>query len=497
MSVDARGERFCDNCGHLIAKATRIFKGQEYCNTCYQREFPPVPCTRCGKTARPHRYSQGPALCMGCERDKRKCIRCTAALPRAALLTAAGAACAVCARHFLTPRPCSRCNVPSTRLGRDPESGSDDLVCESCLRRADHATCSGCRRYRPVASRNVAGKALCAPCTACPGSGHTCATCGAFVPGDGEGKCRNCTERLRLRAATTTLAAGLEQHWARDLFEAFTESLARRKELGTGMVQRVQRSFEFFERLDRTFTDPKQLTRTALVESFGASVLRSYLLASQFVAGRGADDEGAVQQRIEQARIDAKLKRTAGRSYGWILASYSRYLQRKEIVERTARLYLHSAQAFCEVALTPLAQPWAQSTLVAYLKTHPGHAASLTSFVSFCREQLAWGVEMPPRKLWLDRNRRTRRAIERLGKLLQQIEGRALHEVDPQLLGRILSTALGLASSRLEAAADQAEVMVGGTTGQISISGLEPISAGSRIAAITRAWLGQRANAKR
>ncbi len=35
MSIDFKGQRYCDECGRTIINAHRLHKGAEYCSSCY------------------------------------------------------------------------------------------------------------------------------------------------------------------------------------------------------------------------------------------------------------------------------------------------------------------------------------------------------------------------------------------------------------------------------------------------------------------------------
>ena len=129
-------ERRCDCCGRLIRKATRIYKGEDYCASCYQREFPRIDCSECGIPSRIHR-SDKQQVCLSCIRAGRRCARCQRPTPVASLIQGDCAFCASCA------------NVINDK-GSRPTPG--------------YSTCSSCRRHRKIVASTRLGKPLCKKC---------------------------------------------------------------------------------------------------------------------------------------------------------------------------------------------------------------------------------------------------------------------------------------------------------------------------------------------
>lgn len=490
MSFDPKHGRYCDECGRTIAKASRVYQSLEYCNTCYQRVFPRIACTRCGSGTRQHRRAQEPAVCAACRRIDRVCGRCRKPVPRAALIVAEQAICGACAPHFRPKQACTACGRPSARLSRPLFAGLTDRVCDACRNRISHATCSVCRRYRPVASPADRAAPRCRDCHGDSPATHACPACGAAVAGTGAGRCGPCLAASQARRIGALAAAMLEKRWARELYEAFIEHLLQAGTPSARTSKCLQASAEFFLVVERAFDDAGTVTRAALARNIGTAALRANLLASRFLVERLGlrPDEREVQRATERVRFDSIVQRSAREPYGWVVRAYAQYLLRRAVPIRTARLYLRAAEAFCEAALAEKAAPWPSEVLVRYLRRHPGHAASLGRFIGFCQEGLGWDVRRVEKSQWHNPRARTDRAVGVLRDLLSRIEGMPLESAPDRTLGQILSLALGVARTQLDASRRTGEVTMAAPN-TIRVGGLEPIVLNGRLLAIAETWL--------
>ena len=99
--------RTCGACGRPIIKATKVYRGQPLCSTCYARLFKRRPCSRCGKEMRAYVQDAHP-VCDACVRERRTCLRCGKPTPKAGLLVNGKAVCNACAPYFRKPGICSR-----------------------------------------------------------------------------------------------------------------------------------------------------------------------------------------------------------------------------------------------------------------------------------------------------------------------------------------------------------------------------------------------------
>lgn len=220
MGIDKKGVRFCDECGRGIAKAHKIHKSHEYCDTCYPRVFPSVPCSQCGESARPHRNDPQPPVCTACEIAQRKCIRCEKSVPRAALVLDGKAVCPSCVPYFREPAACAHCDRKTTRLSSAPSHGITEKICESCRNKLTHATCGGCGKYRKVAQRSELG-ARCVRCVDNPEVEHACPDCGSAVHGAGKSRCRSCANKIAMMRELNLTSAIFRNEWVAILWTRF------------------------------------------------------------------------------------------------------------------------------------------------------------------------------------------------------------------------------------------------------------------------------------
>jgi len=451
VSIDPKFGRFCDECGRTIDAAVRVYQGKDYCRACYQRTFLPVPCSQCGKSTRPHRHAEGDPVCDHCTRSKRTCLRCGKLVFVAGKLVGRSAVCASCAPRFADKQTCGGCGRESMRLTRPLFAGLQEPVCDSCRNKINHATCSGCRRYRPVASTSAGGTPHCADCLPGNEAVHACPSCGSLEKGGGLGHCRSCINRSNVEKDAALVAAEIEALWCRDLWYGYVRESLSPDASSPRLRAQINRAAEFFRALDQRFESMEEVNAKSLVQRLDSRFLRRYLTASRHVVASLNLDGITVArgERVEVQRTTNILAESANQSHGPMLRAYAQWLDGIGIAARTARLYLRAAESFCRLATLDGSIPWQPSELVAYLKKTPGNAASLGRFVRYCRKQLGWDVEMPAKTLWRPTASRATRDLRELRIALKTLDARPDASLTTKELARVLSLALGVSAAQL------------------------------------------------
>ena len=415
MGIDYKGQRFCDECGGLMAKAQRIENEKEYCSSCYPRVFPPRPCTTCDGTARAHRFVTEP-VCGKCLRKDRKCLRCDKQILRAGLRVGTKYACHACAVHFQPVVVCPGCGKQAQRLSR--VDGQGEAVCDNCRNRANNLTCARCRKFR-LASSLVDGRAYCAACVPGEEMSHPCPDCAEPVPGTGKTPCLRCYNRRKVQSCVNLAAVALERPWSRTLLDQYGHWLCAQHPTKPALHRLLEKHVPFFVRIDTTFAEASQITSQALLDHLGSVYLRQYLLASRFLQAslKVPVDRNARQQVAEQATINKLMGQAKRAQVDAVVQRYAAWLHMQGIALRTQRLYLSSAVAFAiRTQLQPTQEP-GPDAIEHFLKERPGLRASLAKFTRFTRDVLGWELRAAPARASSKRPTTVRRMQTLLAKL--------------------------------------------------------------------------------
>jgi hypothetical protein len=445
MSIDLKYGRYCDECGKIIIKAHRIFEGKDYCASCYPRVFVATPCVQCGESARVHRLSNEPAVCRKCEKTGRVCIRCERPIVKAGMLSAGKPVCPSCVPHFRDLAPCAACGKPSARLSAMPSVGIHEKVCDSCRNKETHKTCSICRKYRKVNGVTNDGKPFCSACQPGTAVTHQCPVCNVEVPGNGSAKCRSCLNFAQISHETDLVVLTLTRDWSKTLCRQFADWLYQRHPDKPKLIQ-VARSHQIiFERIDAQFLRLQDVTAHNLLEVFGTSELRKHLLASQFLTetlGLAMTAELKAES-ADLERIRSKLLESKKSPWGRILERYASWLLDSGIPVRTRRLYLATAEAFCQSVKFSEEGPWSDDSIEHFLRKKPGLRANLFKFVGHCSRAYGWQVKMPPRSVTQRRLSAAPATVLQLQKLLHNVSIQGIDKVDQKTLARIIAKSLG------------------------------------------------------
>lgn len=392
MGTDHRGRRFCDGCGQLVAKIERIEGRDEYCGTCYKREFVVRRCS-CGGSVRAHVSNHGPYTCRKCEAATRTCLRCAGPVPRAGLRVDGGVVCPSCRPYFREPQPCESCGLLSRRLSRRSDDPLGLLVCDRCRNKASHATCCHCGRSRAVAGRLSDDRPYCAPCGPQGGVTHPCPDCAGPVAGAGSGRCRPCLNRAALGREVSLHLGGLERSECRGWLPDFAAWMHARSPDSPILVRSFARHMAFVARIDSLLSGDQRVTGDWLLSRFSVSEMRRHLQFMRYLdETHGISlSEAAKQEAAEDERIRECLMRARRQAFKDVAEAYASHLTACELPVRTRRQYLSAAIAFCEQAKV-VDQAWSAESTLKYLAKRPGQRANLGVFVTFCRQVMGWAV---------------------------------------------------------------------------------------------------------
>lgn len=459
MGTDAKGVRFCDECGRGMDKAVRIHLGAEYGPCCYSRVFVKASCPSCQGAMRRHRHAPASTPCDACTRATRVCVRCHRLTPRAAKMVSGQAVCASCSFHFAELMACDACERPSRRLfttlfpSDAEEPPREARVCQPCKVKPTHATCAGCRRHRRVAGALTDGKSLCESCAKPEPDSHVCPGCGGQAPGGGAARCFACVRRDAATRQARLLGAGLEDVWCRDLWAAFTGELIADDKRLSNVRSIVDASIDYFRLLESKFDSREAITSRALHEAIDSPVHRTYLLAYRFllnVLGLDAAEEDRVQSN-EERRLAQILSRANALPSAGLLAGYVEQLRCSGLPLRTVRLYASVAQKFCERTGAALDRCWPAGAIQTYLVHTPGAANSLYKFVGHCRRTHGWDVSMPPKATLKHGPAAAAKAVDRMRLALGRVAGRPVGDLKLMEVSRVIAAATGLKLQQLVA----------------------------------------------
>lgn len=392
MGTDHRGRRFCDGCGRLVTKIERIHGRDEYCATCYRREFVVRPC-ECGNTLRAHVSELGPYACKRCEAKHRTCVRCDRPVPRAGLRVDAGVVCPSCRPHYLEPKPCERCGKLSQRLSRRSDDPLRLVVCDRCRTKDTHANCCYCRRHRAVAGRLIDGLPYCATCGPAGRTTHPCPECAAPVVGGGTGRCRSCLNHAALAREVSLQRELLGREECRAWLAEFAAWLHERAPKDTALVADFLRHIPFIVRVDTLLDSTPQCTAAWFLANISVNEARRHLQFMRYLEEcRGIElSEEAKLEAAEAERLAEWLKRAKRRPYGAVIAAFAAKIAGASNRPRTRRQYVSTAAAFCEFANVS-DSGWTHGAMTAHLAKRPGQRANLGVFVNFCRDMMGWDV---------------------------------------------------------------------------------------------------------
>ena len=245
--------------------------------------------------------------------------------------------------------------------------------------------------------------------------------------------------------------AFLEDEWTRSVWIAFAQSTVETHRDHAQLKQRVLSSLPIFHELSRKFVNGRGCNGASLMSAIDNRLMRRHLLASRFLQAMfqvGADDRMSQLSQIEVRRLDQVVAEARGR-IAMALRRYRQLLDTEAVNIRTQRLYLRAALEFLSGVGFDGAVLHGED-LLRHLRKHPGHAASLTRFVRFCRESLTIDIAMPPRVQYQRTiDDRIARQVKELKTALQTWRGRTLEHASARDIARVLSAAIDIPAAEL------------------------------------------------
>lgn len=367
----------CSQCGKKIAQFHRVYRGEGYCQTCYQREFKHKSCAKCGNIYRLPR-KQPDAICDRCRVDK-PCIRCGKEKYDLGKITQYGPVCNSCSVYFREKRACESCGQLSSKLSHTNKNGLGLSLCPSCYSRAKgYQSCPRCGRYR-LLQKNENGLM----CKKCVEVGDIpCSRCGQDMPA-GFGKiCQDCYWIGKLAYRLNILKIDIHgKAWQKQL-EMFAEWLAQ--DIGNDKAaMTLLRYLPFFVEASERWTEIPAYSEIIL--HFKPKKMRQYLKVKQWMEANWHNDvddsvrvDLAEQDRIKafEARLEDFPKAKA------LFGSYQNVLMKKcesgKTKLKSVRLALQPAVGLLEkTGRLPT-----QTDVDAYLKEKPGQRAAITGFLN-------------------------------------------------------------------------------------------------------------------
>lgn len=413
-----RAEKMCDECGKRVRKIWRVYKGHNYCSTCYAREFKHALCPRCGQIAKlPRRHPE--AVCSDCEKNK-PCARCSKPPPYPiGKITDYGPVCSSCAPYFREKKPCEACGAMSNRLSRVLRLGHELKLCPKCAS-SDHGTCQACRRYRLLSAASD-GRMLCDPCLLI--GDVPCPQCGGLMPAGCGTECRTCQRtrsfrkklKIDLAAFSTPVMGGVSADFGAWLLATVGCDKA---------CLSIHRYLPFFVEMERVWGGIPDYPE--LLSHFSADGLRRVRLPMQWLreAKNITPDAQMRESDSEWRRIAASLESVSASSLsGMALRAYHEKLlgrlEAGKTTVRSVRLALKPAAAFILQADAQSTSIPDQAVLDLYVRKSPGQRAALSGFVNFLNEQYDLGLGVPDAKKQTQSTRRKKLEAEMLA-LMQE-----------------------------------------------------------------------------
>lgn len=381
----------------------------------------------CGDTA-------GPGTVDEDARPARDCGTCGRAFTgKAGRVVDGKPVCPTCGNRLRPKVACEACGKPTARPRR--EAGGHALICEGCLNRGTHATCSLCRKHRKVAARDAEGRPSCAGCATDSPATHACPDCPATVPGRGTAPCVACSLKRLIARRLAAHANTVRPAWARSMYDAFRDwdGLPRDQ---YGVVRQAAAYAQFFAVVGAGCAGPGEVTQERLLELFGNEGLRRAITVVRFlVTNLSLSWSAAVpSDTAEGRRIEAVMAACDGRPWAADLRAYRRHLTESEppLTLKTVRTYLTAAAGLLAMAKVGRASDLGERHARIYLLRKGGHRANLARFAAWLPATGGQALQVHRRRLrnlrQLERTtlREARRLLEALGAATDMRRGRAL-----------------------------------------------------------------------
>ena len=442
------GARQCGECGHDMAKAHKVHAETALCQRCYQRLFKQRKCIQCDGPMRALAQDPEP-MCVSCLKTGRACLRCERPVPNAGLIFKGKPVCPSCAPYFREARPCPRCGKLSSRLSRIVGL-TDEQVCDSCRRKLVCATCSVCGKHRERFALAPDGKPLCKQCVANPEASHICPDCGKVIGGMGNTPCLPCGMIRSLRKKADALVGILQNADARRLLQEFVEWVMVRQS-ASQVLRPLPKVVEMVGRVERLVQDFGVLTPAAIEKALTTEEIRraglfAMFLAEQGLIARSAQDRAAAS---DVRRIDMALSEIRGRPWEKAIRQFADELDgpARKLSPRSRRVYLRAAVELMTFAHIEEISELRDEHIRKFLRSKPGHRASLFSWVTFVGETCGHGLRIPKKP---QRKEPTIKAVaDRVGRLVLATRSAKTKEARRAYVAKLLSVLYGVPLERV------------------------------------------------
>jgi len=320
----------CGECRKEKIKVFRVYRGKNYCGTCYARLFKKSLCPKCSNYARlPIFDSKG--VCINCYKD-RPCARCGKENYSTGKITSYGPVCCSCA-NFIRLK---------TQPAKSPTNRS----------RASFGTCKMCHRHR-VLEKTSNGRIGCKKCLH---EGEVaCQQCGALMPAGRGKQCESCYRKNLLERRIKVSLATFSQAPMGNIFKNFSEWLGTSIGYHKAAIT-LNKYLPFFLDIEIQWKFIPEYNQ--LLNHFGSLALRRVLLPMKWMQMTGliSVDENLKEAHVESRRIMGILNRLREEtSERQILNLYHKFMmerhQQGRNSLRSVRLSLHPASQILLKAL--------------------------------------------------------------------------------------------------------------------------------------------------
>lgn len=221
-----------------------------------------------------------------------------------------------------------------------------------------------------------------------------------LVPGAGASRCRSCANSERLDHEARLQSLTLGHPWAQEMLLGFSGWLLARSPNDPGLSSTFVTHIGVFQRIDAAFAEISELSSASLLREFGSKELRKHLLVTQYLEEHFGISVANRDRRASSDHdlIADTLREHASAPWGHLLAGYTNAIAAKQLASRTQRMYIRTAARLCKEGALSERKPLTHQALGCFLGNNPGSRTNVSTFVSYCAEELGWDIEMPELK---------------------------------------------------------------------------------------------------
>lgn len=412
----------CSECGKYPKVLHRRYKGNTYCQSCYQRIFKHRVCPGCNQSARLHIHLPH-AICRLCERNK-PCIRCGAIGNKLGKINEQGPICNKCYPYFIEPKKCSQCSKTSRKYHRVNVAGEVVIVCTQCSPSTDRGTCSSCHRYRKLTIDRTSGKGICQLCRDMVT--RQCERCHKSFPAGYGTVCEQCYWYGVLKQRTSVTLHLFSVPLFKEYFSNFGIWLCEKRGAAVAAME-LNKYSPIFQEIEKGWGKLPEYDQ--LVKYFSVAKMRRYkrlfdwlnqagLTTSDKALEKENSEQNQILQILRSAQISAQMVQVLGSFLEVLL------LQNKsgQLSWRTVRLYIRTATSLANHCMKKKHDLPMQSDIDSFLEQYPGHRASAYRFVTYLRANAICSLWLDKPSKRVSRSKRQARLKVRLLMCLAKME---------------------------------------------------------------------------